>query len=359
MRKIIHCDADCFFAAVEMRDNPRLREVPMAITGSLSRRGVVSTCNYEARRYGIHSAMPTWQARSLCPDLLLVPHSMDKYREASRQIRKIFGDYTDLVENVSIDESYLDVSATPLCRGSATLLAREIRARVAREVGVTVSAGVAPNKFLAKVASEWRKPDGLFVIPPPDVDDFMVNLPVECIQGVGSKTARKLHNMGVSSCGDLQQWSLDVLVSRFGRFGKRLFESARGIDRRAVVTSRIRKSLSVEHTYTQDLTEFRECRLELKTLFERLSARLERFSDHYEVRKLQAKVKFNNFRQTTTEVVAGSANLDTYFRLVRQGMERENLPVRLLGIGVQFDDPAPHLLAGNQLPLVPAEPASP
>jgi DNA polymerase-4 len=165
-RKIIHCDCDCFYAAIEMRDNPELRGKPLAVGGASDRRGVVATCNYEARRFGVHSAMATATALRHCPQLIVVPPRMDKYREVSRQVQAIFSEYTDLVEPLSLDEAYLDVSRTQACRGSATLIAEEIRRRVRETLGITLSAGIAPNKFLAKVASDWNKPDGQFVIRP-------------------------------------------------------------------------------------------------------------------------------------------------------------------------------------------------
>lgn len=351
MRKIIHCDADCFFAAVEMRDNPKLRGIPIAICGSTSRRGVVSTCNYEARRYGIYSAMPVWQAVSNCPDLKLIPHNMEKYQQVSRSITDIYRSYTKQIETVSIDEAYLDVSESDLFDGSATLLAADIRNRIFKETGITVSAGVAPNKFLAKVASEWRKPNGLFTIPPESIDVFMVDLPIKQIQGVGSKTAQRLNNMGVYSCGDLQTFTLGALIAKFGRFGNRLYELCRGRDERSVSTTSTRKSLSVEHTFPEDLCLPSECNLALRNLFDRLSTRLKSVQGSYEVKTLQAKVKFNNFSQTTIEMPSNTPLLERYTSLVTEGMEREKLPVRLLGIGVKFDCHTNSQLITRQLPL--------
>ena len=199
-RKIIHCDCDCFYASVEIRDDPSLAGLPVAVGGSPERRGVITTCNYVAREYGVHSAMPSAHARRLCPGLVILPPDFDKYRAASRQIRQIFYDYTDLVEPLSLDEAFLDVSAASACHGSATLIARDIRRRVRAEVGITISAGVAPNKFLAKVASDWNKPDGDFVVLPEQVDAFVAALPVRRISGVGKATAERLSGMGVSIC---------------------------------------------------------------------------------------------------------------------------------------------------------------
>jgi DNA polymerase-4 len=190
-RKIIHCDCDCFYASVEMRDDPSLRGRPLAVGGRPDQRGVVATCNYEARRFGIHSAMATAQAIKLCPDLLVIPPDMEKYRIASRQIMEIYRDYTELVEPLSLDEAYLDVTESPHCKGSATLIAQEIRQRIFETVGITASAGVAPNKFVAKIASDWNKPDGLFLVRPEEVDAFVAALPVKKLYGVGKVTAAK------------------------------------------------------------------------------------------------------------------------------------------------------------------------
>ena len=259
-----------------MRDNPALREVPLAVGGRPDQRGVVATCNYEARRYGIHSAMATAQALKLCPHLVVIPPNMEKYRVASRQILAIYNDYTELVEPLSLDEAYLDVSDSPHCKGSATLIAQEIRQRIFETVGITASAGVGPNKFVAKVASDWNKPDGLFLVRPDEVDAFVAVLPVKKLWGVGKVTAAKLNKLGAETCGDLRSWTLQELEHHFGSFGARLHDLCRGIDTRAVSTSRERKSVSVEETYTPDVPDLAACLALLPELFERLQARIKR-----------------------------------------------------------------------------------
>ena len=230
MRKIIHVDCDCFYAAIEMRDDPRLADKPLAVGGSAERRGVIATCNYEARAYGVRSAMPSRQALQLCPDLLIVKPRMDAYKAVSQDIHGIFRDYTDLIEPLSLDEAYLDVSACSHFAGSATRIADAIRRRVARELRITVSAGVAPNKFLAKIASDWQKPNGLFVITPAQVDEFVLALPVAKLHGVGKVTADKLGRLGIRTCSDLREFNKLALVKEFGSFGERLWGLARGID---------------------------------------------------------------------------------------------------------------------------------
>jgi DNA polymerase-4 len=337
-RKIIHCDCDCFFAAIEMRDDPSLRGRPMAVGGSADRRGVIATCNYEARAYGVHSAMSTAVAKRLCPDLLVVPGNFSKYREAAEQIREIFYDYSDLVEPLSLDEAFLDVSGSEQCQGSATLIAREIRQRVADEVKITISAGVAPNKFLAKVGSDWNKPNGLTVITPDEVDRFVQQLPVDKIFGVGKVTADKLHASGIYRCGDLRQFTIFELTERFGSFGKRLHELSYGRDDRPVKVSRERKSLSIEHTYANDLANVEGCLQQLPTLFGELSSRLLALDSNAGVAKQFVKFKFNNFQSTTMEcVVQGTPRLSIFRDLFNQSFQRGlGLPVRLLGLGVRF-----------------------
>ena len=217
-----------------MRDDPSLRLLPIAIGGKADRRGVVATCNYNAREFGIRSAMPTAHALRLCPDLVVIPGTMAKYREAAHHIRQIFYRYTDKVEPLSLDEAYLDVTDCEECQGSATLIAQQIREVIAQEVGVTASAGVAPNKFLAKVASDLNKPDGQYVIAPDSVGEFVKNLEVKRIFGVGKVTNEKLNRLGIKTCGDLQGRTLIELVDKFGTFGKRLHDLSFGIDNRAV-----------------------------------------------------------------------------------------------------------------------------
>lgn len=338
-RKIIHCDCDCFYAAVEMRDDPSLKAFPIAIGGKSDRRGVVATCNYRAREYGVRSAMPTGQALKLCPDLVVIPGTMAKYREASLKIRQIFYRYTDQVEPLSLDEAYLDVSESKQCSGSATLMAEEIRAVIEAEVGVTVSAGIAPNKFLAKVASDINKPNGQFVITPKNVAAFIEQLPVKRINGVGKVTSEKLLRMGIKTCADLQRFELLELVNKFGVFGKRLYDLCRGIDNRPVNANSRRKSLSVEHTYGGDLCDLNACLGKLPELLMELRSRLRRVDSDYLVTKQFIKIKFNDFSITTLErAVEKDLPLVSFETICQQAWQRGARPVRLMGIGVRFID---------------------
>jgi DNA polymerase-4 len=337
-RKIIHCDCDCFYASVEMRDNPSLRGRPLAVGGRPDQRGVVATCNYEARAFGIHSAMATAQAIKLCPDLLVLPPAMDKYRIASRQIMDIYRDYTELVEPLSLDEAYLDVSAATHCKGSATLIAQQIRRRIFETVGITASAGVAPNKFVAKIASDWNKPDGLFLVRPDEVDAFVAALQVKKLFGVGKVTAAKLNKLGAHTCADLRSWTLQELQHHFGTFGARLHDLCRGIDNREVSNSRERKSVSTEETYTPDVPDLPACLALLPELYEQLLGRVKRAGAEKLVNKLFVKIKFADFQQTTVECVGHAPNMATFARLMETGWLRASRPVRLLGVGVRLGD---------------------
>lgn len=338
MRKIIHLDADCFFAAIEMRDDPSLVNRPIAVGGHSEHRGVLSTCNYEARRYGIHSAMPTRTAKRLCPDLLVLPHRMEAYREASMQMRNIFYEYTDIIEPLSLDEAFLDVSDSGFHHGSATLIAQEIRAKIKKQIGITVSAGIAPNKFLAKIASDWNKPDGQFVITPAQVPDFVAQLPVKKIYGVGKSMAAKLSEANIFTCSDLQNFSVFELTQRYGQMGTRLYHLSRGIDNRPVNADRRRKSLSVENTFAQDLSGVEQCLNEIPSLSQQLAIRLRRVDEDYKVVKLFVKIKFTDFSITTIERSATAVSNAELQSLCSEAYSRKNMPVRLLGVGVRFID---------------------
>jgi DNA polymerase-4 len=308
-RKIIHCDADCFFAALEMRDDPTLRGIPMAVGGDPGRRGVISTCNYEARAFGVRSALASAYAKKLCPQLVIVPHRMAVYKEAAEQLREIFLEYTDIIEPLSLDEAFLDVTAVDAFCGSATLIAQDIRQRVYRDIGITVSAGIAPNKFLAKVASDWEKPNGLTVVEPSRVAFFVNQLPVRCIPGVGPQTEEKLKRLGIDHCADIVPYSSVDLVTHFGKFGQRLYDFSRGNDERGVVTSYQRKSMSVEHTLARDVS-VDACHPLLETLYQKLLLRIEAGAAGYTLSKVFLKIKFMDFSRTSIEVKVDTMSLD-------------------------------------------------
>lgn len=337
-RKIIHVDCDCFYAAVEMRDDPSLREVPLAVGGE-GGRGVVTTCNYKARAFGVRSAMPGGEARRLCPGLVTVPPDMARYRAVSKQVMAILRELTDLVEPLSLDEAFLDVSEVTEYKGSATLMAQYLRKRVKDEVGITISAGVAPNKFLAKIASDWKKPDGLFVIRPEDVEGFVQDLKVEKLFGVGQVTAGKLHAMGIATCGDIQALPAEALPEKFGKQGYRLREMAFGRDDRGVVVSRIAKSVSVERTFSQDLPDKRACESVMASLVADLNLRLSRKAGRKPIHKLFIKIRYSDFSTHTLERVRDriqEPELEDYQPLLDELVTDTGRPVRLLGLGVRF-----------------------
>ncbi|MGH9582667.1 MAG: DNA polymerase IV [Bryobacteraceae bacterium] len=252
VRKIIHIDMDAFYASVEQRDDPQLRGKPVVVAWR-GRRSVVCAASYEARRFGVRSAMPAMRAERLCPGAVFVAPDFTRYRAVSRLVREIFKQYTDLIEPLSLDEAYLDVTRNKMGSTAATPIARAIREQIRKELNLTASAGVAPNKFLAKIASDWRKPDGLFVIRPGDVETFLPPLPVERLPGVGKVTGEKLENLGIRTVGELRDLDLAALERQFGRHGVRLYELTRGIDNSEVVPNRPVRSMSAEDTFEQDL----------------------------------------------------------------------------------------------------------
>ncbi len=268
-RKIIHVDMDAFFASVEQRDYPELRGKPVVVGGD-GKRSVVAAASYEARRFGIHSAMPMALAKQKCQDLRIVPHRFQVYQEVSSQIRAIFEDYTDLVEPLSLDEAYLDVTQNKKQMRSATLIAKEIKVRVKERTSLTCTAGVSINKFLAKIASDMNKPDGLTVIKPDQVADFIKTLPIEKFYGVGRVTADKMQRLKIYNGGDLQRLTELELVQKFGKAGRYYYQVCRGIDERPVLPTRIRKSISIERTFEENMTE----QAEVMSTLERLCRQL-------------------------------------------------------------------------------------
>lgn len=355
-RKIIHVDMDCFYAQVEMRDNPKLQNIPLAIGGKPGTRSVLCTSNYIARKYGVRSAMPSNTAVKLCPSLVIIPPNFSKYKKESEIIQDIFYEYTDLVEPLSLDEAYLDVTNCQECHGSATLIAKEIKKKIFERTGLTASAGVAPNKFLAKVASEWKKPNGLFVITPDQISKFVPGLPVKKINGVGPVTSARLKEFGIETCGDILKFGHRKLQLHLGPFGDTLWNYAHGIDDREVVNDWTRKSLSCEETYMSDIESLDSCLAEVFPLLEEVTRRLMRFkekeSSSLKIKKGFVKLKFHNFKSVTVEKTRQddlfkelwekgfiSEGVVTYFKdLLTEAYNRNPIPVRLIGLGVRFQD---------------------
>ncbi len=334
MRKIIHVDMDAFFASVEMRDNPALRNVPMAVGGSSDRRGVLSTANYAARKFGVRSAMPTATAMRLCPQLVLVKGNYQKYIEASEQVHEVFHQYTEFVEGLSLDEAYLDVTNCELFQNSATWIAEDIRKKIFEKTGLTASAGIAPNKLIAKMASDYNKPNGQFTIAPWMVDDFMKTVPVEKIHGIGKVTAKYLHDHGIKTCLEMQKYTRSDLTHLLGKFGDALFDYCRGIDDREVITEYERKSVSHESTFDRDLTDFEEMKTYLVTMVSDLKESLENHQDR-EIKNLHVKIKYHDFKQTTIERQLPLEE-ENFLLLLEERWSQDPRPVRLLGVGVKF-----------------------
>lgn len=337
-RKIIHVDMDCFYAAVEEKANPSLKGKPVAVSGPPDSRAVVCTANYEARKFGVRAAIPASQARRLCPHLIFVAPNFDLYNKESRKVREIFGRFTAKFEPLSLDEAYLDVTEASHCQGSATLMAQQIRQQIFSELNLTASAGIASNKFLAKIASDWKKPNGQFVIRPQDVVNFMPGLPVEKIFGVGKVTAEKMHRMGLKTCGDLQKLSLSELQKKFGvSRATELFRLCRGQDDRSVITDWERKSMSVEETFGRDKQNLDEILLELPSIYDSWIRRMEKGNYWPKIRGLVVKMKYFDFQGTTHEqATTMRPDLEDFERLIRTVWEKRQDPVRLLGIGVRL-----------------------
>lgn len=335
-RKIIHVDMDAFYASVEQRDNPGLRGKPVVV-GNEGERGVVAAASYEARKYGIHSAMPSLTARKKCPDLIFVKGRHPYYKEVSREIFQVFYEYTHKVEPLSIDEAFLDVTENKKKKGSATLIAREIKNKIREKTQLTASAGISVNKFLAKLASDMEKPDGLTVITPDRIEGIISNLPIEKFYGIGKVTAARMRRLGITNGLELRQKDLPFLITHFGKAGQFFYDMARGKDLREVESDRLRKSVSTEVTYRKDLVNQLQVVAELYHLEQELMRRM----SHHNAwgRTLTLKVKFHDFKQITRSVthtayIRDFRILHEACRQLRQEVDFEGKKVRLLGLGV-------------------------
>ncbi len=350
MRKIIHIDMDAFFASIEQRDNPKLRGKPVAVGGG-NKRGVVAAASYEARKFGVFSAQPSAIALRNCPDLIFIKPRFEAYKEASQQIRSVFLEYTDLVEPLSLDEAYLDVTENKMGLRSATLIAKEIKEKIKSSIQLTASAGVSINKFLAKVASDQDKPNGLFVITPEQAEPFVDKLPIEKFFGIGKVTANKMHELGINDGMDLKQYSLEELVSRFGKAGRYYFDISRAIDHRIVNPNRIRKSLSAERTFENDLLEKEDILNETARIAYILIGRMKKSKT--KGRTITLKLKFNDFELLTRSKSSGhfSSDPEEVLHISNELMLNE-LPakkgIRLIGVTISnledYDSKSPKQL---------------
>ncbi len=352
VRKIIHIDMDAFFASVEQRDHPELQGKPVAVGGA-GRRGVVASASYEARRYGVRSAMPGSKARRLCPELIFVSPRFEVYQDVSRQIRQIFLDYTALVEPLSLDEAYLDVSKDLRGIGSATLIAREILQRIQAETGLTASAGVSFNKFLAKIASGMRKPNGMTIITPAEAPAFLDNLPIEKFHGIGRATEQRMKAIGIHYGRDLKQYPAEELAQRFGKAGLHYFRMVRADDRRPVNPHRIRKSMGAERTFAEDLHTTDDMKAQLALLADKVHAHLSKHQNYG--RTVTLKIKTPDFRLYTRsksyshDLTEATAIYEAACELLHQHLHLCKA-VRLLGITVSNLEGA-RMRSGTQLRL--------
>lgn len=328
---------DAFYASVEQRDDPSLKGKAVIVGGSPESRGVVATASYEARKFGVHSAMPASQAKRLCPHGIFIKPRFDVYREVSHQIRDIFFEYTDLVEPLSLDEAYLDVTENYKDNPSATLMAQEIRQRIREETRLTASAGVAPNKFLAKVASDINKPDGLKVITPQEVESFVEALPIGKFYGIGKVTEKKMATLGIKTGADLKDWPEIDLIRHFGKVGSYYYGIARGIDEREVKAHRIRKSIGAENTFAEDHDDIHWMHGQIEEIAEKVSNRLNK--SNTKGRTITLKVRFSNFQritrsQTLIQSVSESQTIASVAKELLVQTEAGIRKIRLLGITV-------------------------
>lgn len=349
-RKIIHIDMDAFFAAVEQRDNPELRGKPIAV-GHDGPRGVVSTASYEARKFGVHSAMSIAKAKQLCPSLVIVPGRYEVYKEVSNQIHGIFKRYTDMIEPISIDEAFLDVTTNKKGTELAGDIAREIKSAIKNELNLTASAGVSYNKFLAKIASDYRKPDGLFTIHPDRALDFIAQLPVEDFWGVGPKTLQMMHRIGIFNGSQLRKCSLNHLTEVFGKAGQIFFDFARGIDERPVESVRVRKSVGCEQTFLEDITRSSAIIIELYHTVQELVERLKH--SEFKGTTLTLKVRYSDFTTMSRSLSAAKplTTKDQILPLAKKlmALTPKDKAIRLIGLSVSnpSDEKKPRWIEGE------------
>lgn len=330
---------DYFFVQVEELENPKLKNLPVAIGSRKYKRGVLSTANYHARKFGVRSAMPTGMALKLCPDLVLIPGQYQKYKEASKKVFEVIYRYSSKVQALSIDEAYIDVTDCELFDNDAIAIAKSLRAEIYKETGLTASAGVSYNKLLAKIGSDLNKPNGLSVIRPEGVAQKIAHFNVSKINGVGKVMQEKLKGLGIETFGDMQSFKKIQLIQHFGDYGVTLFNYCRGIDHREVKSSSERKSLSLEHTYADDLKEKKEIIDKIELAYTELIGRLKKYN-HRKIKNIHLKLKYNDFTQTTVEQINQSQdlNLDEFLDLLEKRLVDNKLlrPVRLVGVGVKF-----------------------
>jgi len=326
---------DYFYAQVEIRDNPALINKAVGIGGPSTSRGVLCTCNYIARKYGVRSAMPTFQAMAKCPELVLIRPNMKKYKEASEAIFSIFSQYTDQIQGLSLDEAFLDVTDSLQCFNSATWMAMEIKDKVYKETGLTGSAGISFNKLLAKISSDLNKPNGICALIPENFEKHVPHFDIAKISGVGKVTQTKMRQMGINNFGDLRRYSKLDLINYFGSFGSGLYDFCRGIDDRSVVSSFERKSLSVERTFSKNISNIATLKGKVYDCYNEMVSRLEKHSDRI-IKSVFIKIKYSDFKSTTFETAYEDLQSERFIQLFLERYAQRGGDIRLIGTGVRF-----------------------
>ncbi len=325
---------DSFFASIEIRDKPYLQNKPVAVAGRANERGVLTTCNYIARKFGLHSAMPTKRAVQLCKDLIIIPVDIEKYKKESIEIFKIFTCYSKIIEPVSIDEAYIDVTNSEYCSGDPEIMASQIRSCIKKDFGITASAGISVNKLISKICSDWNKPNNQFSICDDQISSFIKNVNLKKIPGIGKVNFEKCKNLNMNKCEDMYSYSIDRLSDLFGSYGNNLYNLVRGIDHREIETNKARKSVSVEDTFVRDIRSKEECITNLSELYKKLILRCNNLEISSALAKeIFIKIKFNNFETITRQVKCNDLNLHQYVQLFESNIDVITRPIRLLGVG--------------------------
>ena len=330
---------DSFFASLEIRDRPELENKPVAVGGKAHERGVLTTCNYIAREYGLHSAMPTKKALSLCKDLVVLPVDIDKYKKESREIFKVFKCYSKKIEPISIDEAYIDVTDSDYCESDPEKMAYQIRSCIWKDFKITASAGISCNKLLAKICSDWNKPNNQYSLSDDQVPDFIKDIRLDMIPGIGKVNFEKCINMNMKYCKDMYIYSIDELEQIFGSFGANLYNLIRGIDQRDVNINRIRKSISVEDTFLEDIKSVEACIPKINFLYKKLLQRCKNNEiPKNSVKEIFIKIKFNDFKVISRQSKCSSLNLESYIELFNYNINNPIKPIRLIGLGFTLKD---------------------
>ena len=334
---------DSFFASLEIRDKPELKNKPVAVGGKAHERGVLTTCNYIAREYGLHSAMPTKKALSLCKNLIVLPVDIDKYKRESKEIFKVFKCYSKKIEPISIDEAYIDVTDSDYCESDPEKMAYQIRSCIWKDFKITASAGISCNKLLAKICSDWKKPNNQYSLSDDQVSDFIKDIRLDMIPGIGKVNFKKCINLNMKYCKDMYIYSIDELEKIFGSYGANLYNLIRGIDQRDVNINRIRKSISVEDTFLEDINNVESCISKIDFLYKKLiqRCRINEISQN-SVKEIFIKVKFNDFKVISRQSKCNTLNLKSYIQLLTNNINRPIKPIRLLGLGFTLKDDKSH-----------------